>query len=287
MVRSPTCASTCDASSGESAPVAAPPSTGWRREPERVRAAARRHSRAQAHAAPIIRRIRPPGLLREAAARSLFWGAAPDRPPGKPPSPPWPKPIRRSRATSRAAAERRARRDRVALARRRPRRSRSGSRRPWRRCSSSRIGRAASPLFAWPLGLGVTVGWLLIFAMLRAEESRLARELRTARTGTPVLRALVARRRQELPFLARWSSSAWGRPRCSWPTETGTARSTRCERRRCSCAEGGSTGCARSSRPTSSERPGPRSASSAACSGSARPRRWATGRPTSTGSTCW
>jgi hypothetical protein len=64
--------------------------------------------------------------------------------------------------------------------------------------------------FAWPLGLGATIGMLLVLAMLRAEESRLARELRTARTGTPVLRALVARRRLELPFLARWSSSRLG-----------------------------------------------------------------------------
>jgi hypothetical protein len=64
--------------------------------------------------------------------------------------------------------------------------------------------------FAWPLGLGATIGLLLIFAMLRAEESRLARELRTARTGTPVLRALVARRSAELPFFARWSSSKLG-----------------------------------------------------------------------------
>jgi hypothetical protein len=64
--------------------------------------------------------------------------------------------------------------------------------------------------FAWPLGLGATAGALLVFAMLRAEESRLARELRTARTGTPVLRALVARRRLEVPFLARWSSSGLG-----------------------------------------------------------------------------
>jgi hypothetical protein len=71
-----------------------------------------------------------------------------------------------------------------------------------------REGSAA--MFAWPLGLGATVGLLLIFAMLRAEESRLARELRTARTGTPVLRALVARRRAELPFFARWSSSKLG-----------------------------------------------------------------------------
>ena len=64
--------------------------------------------------------------------------------------------------------------------------------------------------FAWPLGIGATAGWLLVFWMLRAEESRLARELRTARAGTPVLRALVARRRMELPFLARWSSSRLG-----------------------------------------------------------------------------
>ena len=71
-----------------------------------------------------------------------------------------------------------------------------------------REGSAAT--FAWPLGLGATVGLLLIFTMLRAEESRLARELRTARTGTPALRALVARRRAELPFFARWSSSKLG-----------------------------------------------------------------------------
>jgi hypothetical protein len=64
--------------------------------------------------------------------------------------------------------------------------------------------------FVWPLAVGATAGWLLVFAMLRAEESRLARELRTARTGTPVLRALIARRRLDLPFLARWSSSKLG-----------------------------------------------------------------------------
>ncbi len=71
-----------------------------------------------------------------------------------------------------------------------------------------RPGSAA--LFAWPLALGATVGWLMVYAMLRAEESRLARELRIARAGTPVLRAMVARRRQEMPFLTRWSSSSLG-----------------------------------------------------------------------------
>ncbi len=64
--------------------------------------------------------------------------------------------------------------------------------------------------FAWPLGLGATIGTLLVLAMLRAEESRITRELRTARTGTPVLRAMVVARRVDLPFLARWSSSRLG-----------------------------------------------------------------------------
>jgi hypothetical protein len=51
---------------------------------------------------------------------------------------------------------------------------------------------------------------LLAFALLRAEESRLARDLRTARSGTPVLRALLLRRRQDLPFLTRWSATKLG-----------------------------------------------------------------------------
>jgi hypothetical protein len=71
-----------------------------------------------------------------------------------------------------------------------------------------RPGSAA--LFLWPLALGATAGSLLIYAMLRAEESRLARELRTARIGTPVIRGMVARRRQQMPFLTRWSSSRLG-----------------------------------------------------------------------------
>jgi hypothetical protein len=51
---------------------------------------------------------------------------------------------------------------------------------------------------------------LLALALLRAEESRLARDLRTTRTGTPVLRGLLVRRRQELPFLTRWSATKLG-----------------------------------------------------------------------------
>ncbi len=51
---------------------------------------------------------------------------------------------------------------------------------------------------------------LLVVALLRAEEARLARDLRTARTGSPVLRGLVVRRRQEMPFLARWAATNLG-----------------------------------------------------------------------------
>jgi hypothetical protein len=57
--------------------------------------------------------------------------------------------------------------------------------------------------------VGVTVT-ALVLAILRAEESRLTRELRTARTGTPVLRGLVARRRQNTPFLAKLFATRLG-----------------------------------------------------------------------------
>jgi hypothetical protein len=63
---------------------------------------------------------------------------------------------------------------------------------------------------AEPLALAAAVGSLFLLALLRAEESRLSRELRTARAGTPVLRGLVAGRRQQLPFLARLCSTKLG-----------------------------------------------------------------------------
>jgi hypothetical protein len=50
----------------------------------------------------------------------------------------------------------------------------------------------------------------MVRAILRAEESRLARELRTARTGTAVLRGLVARRRGQVPLLGRLFSTKLG-----------------------------------------------------------------------------
>jgi hypothetical protein len=51
---------------------------------------------------------------------------------------------------------------------------------------------------------------VLVLVILRAEESRLARELRTARTGTAVLRGMVVRRRQQTPFLARLFATKLG-----------------------------------------------------------------------------
>jgi hypothetical protein len=44
----------------------------------------------------------------------------------------------------------------------------------------------------------------------RAEESRLGRELRTARTGSPDLRALALRQRQQTPLLARFCAAHLG-----------------------------------------------------------------------------
>lgn len=61
-----------------------------------------------------------------------------------------------------------------------------------------------------PLALGAVVGAVVLFFFLRAEESRLARELRTARTGTPVLRGLIARRRVAVPLLSRFASTKLG-----------------------------------------------------------------------------
>jgi hypothetical protein len=64
--------------------------------------------------------------------------------------------------------------------------------------------------FAALIGVTCVLGALLLLAILRAEESRLARELRTARTGTAVLRSIVLRRRQQAPFLGRLFSTRLG-----------------------------------------------------------------------------
>jgi hypothetical protein len=64
--------------------------------------------------------------------------------------------------------------------------------------------------FPRALGIAIAVETVLVFLLLRAEESRLTRELRTARTGTATLRAMVAGRRQQLPFFARLFSAKLG-----------------------------------------------------------------------------
>ena len=51
---------------------------------------------------------------------------------------------------------------------------------------------------------------LITFVILRAEESRVTRELRVARSGTPVIRGLVAQRRQKAPFFLRYLSTSIG-----------------------------------------------------------------------------
>ncbi len=56
----------------------------------------------------------------------------------------------------------------------------------------------------------VVVDAVLVYAGLSSEEARLARELRTARTGTTALRGLVIGRRQQAPFLTRLFSTRLG-----------------------------------------------------------------------------
>ncbi len=50
----------------------------------------------------------------------------------------------------------------------------------------------------------------IFMAVLRAEEARLGRELRTARTGTTLLRSMLGRRRQQVPILGRLFSTPLG-----------------------------------------------------------------------------
>jgi hypothetical protein len=61
-----------------------------------------------------------------------------------------------------------------------------------------------SLFFSWLVLVVVT------YAMLRGEESRLTRELRTARTGSPAMRAMVLGRRERTPPLLRWLSTLLG-----------------------------------------------------------------------------
>jgi len=72
--------------------------------------------------------------------------------------------------------------------------------------------RSERPLasFAWLIVVVCVIEGLLVLALLRAEESRVARELRTARTGTAMMRSLATRRRQQAPFLARLFAARLG-----------------------------------------------------------------------------
>ena len=77
-------------------------------------------------------------------------------------------------------------------------------------CSLHRTRRARCRRSSDSIAGATVVGSLLLFVLLRAEESRLSRELRTARAGTPVLRGLIAGRRQQMPFFARLCSTKLG-----------------------------------------------------------------------------
>jgi hypothetical protein len=63
---------------------------------------------------------------------------------------------------------------------------------------------------ALPLLVACSAETLLVGALLGSEESRLARELRMARTGTAILRGISARGRQQQPWLTRMFSTGLG-----------------------------------------------------------------------------
>ncbi len=64
--------------------------------------------------------------------------------------------------------------------------------------------------FAPAIAVVCVGGGGVLWAILSAEEARLARELRIARTGTPALRTMVTRRRQEAPLVGRLLSTRLG-----------------------------------------------------------------------------
>ena len=61
-----------------------------------------------------------------------------------------------------------------------------------------------------PVVMEVVAVSLVAFWVLRGEESRLARELRSARTATPALREQAIRRRRSAPYWSRWFSPTLG-----------------------------------------------------------------------------
>lgn len=60
------------------------------------------------------------------------------------------------------------------------------------------------------IGVAILAVSVVAFWVLRGEEARLSRELRSARTGTPTLREQALRRRRGAPFWSRWFSPTLG-----------------------------------------------------------------------------
>jgi hypothetical protein len=86
-------------------------------------------------------------------------------------------------------------------------------------CAFAALVRAYATLARSHASPAVLAGVVVLFcgmaatifaAILRAEEARLGRELRTARTGTAVLRSMLGRRRQQVPILGRLFSTPLG-----------------------------------------------------------------------------
>jgi hypothetical protein len=75
--------------------------------------------------------------------------------------------------------------------------------------SFTHSGRTFESLWGWMAFSSVALA-LMALGLLRSEESRLARELRTARTGTAVIRDMVVRRRQKLPIFLRLLTTPLG-----------------------------------------------------------------------------
>lgn len=69
-------------------------------------------------------------------------------------------------------------------------------------------GRSSLPVLM--AGIACAAEAVLVLALLRAEESRLSRELRTARQATRLLRAMVLRRRHRGPLFARLVATQLG-----------------------------------------------------------------------------
>lgn len=74
------------------------------------------------------------------------------------------------------------------------------------------ISHSPRPLsgFAVPIAIASALVAVLVVVLLRSEEARLQRELRTARTGTAVIRDMVLSRRQKSPLVLRLLSTTLG-----------------------------------------------------------------------------